>query len=437
MSTLSRRAVLGASAAFTLVKPHLVRGAGKEKLKAGLVGCGGRGTQAVVDMLTGAENVELVAMADIFEDHLEGALKNLRDPKFLSRHNGITVERDGVQKSMTAGELVASVGPRVKVQPDHHFVGFDAYQKLIRSDIDIVMLATPPGYRPIHFEAAVDAGKHIFTEKPIATDPTGVRRFLAAGRKAADKKLTVMSGAQRHEDKPYVETVKKIHDGEIGEIVALNANYLSGPVMHAQARDAKWGDMEWEHRNWYSFLWLCGDQIVEQHFHNIDFMNWVMGGHPVSVVASGGASWRPRAALYGNIFDHMYSDFTYANGVHLNSHCRQYPNGLFRSVNDLIVGSKGRTNGLDLGTKGISAYVQEHIDMVDSILGRAPYINQAVPIAESTLTCIMARESAYSGMSITWDQIMNSKQNLMPAKFDYTLGTTPTPLPIPGEYKFS
>jgi predicted dehydrogenase len=437
MSTLSRRAVLGASAAFTLVKPHLVRGAGKEKLKAGLVGCGGRGTQAVVDMLTGAENVELVAMADIFEDHLEGALKNLRDPKFLSRHNGITVERDGAQKSMTADELVASVGPRVKVQPDHHFVGFDAYQKLIRSDIDIVMLATPPGYRPIHFEAAVDAGKHIFTEKPIATDPTGVRRFLAAGRKAADKNLTVMSGAQRHEDKPYVETVKKIHDGEIGEIVALNANYLSGPVMHAQARDAKWGDMEWEHRNWYSFLWLCGDQIVEQHFHNIDFMNWVMGGHPVSVVASGGASWRPRAALYGNIFDHMYSDFTYANGVHLNSHCRQYPNGLFRGVNDLIVGSKGRTNGLDLGTKGISAYVQEHIDMVDSILGRAPYINQAVPIAESTLTCIMARESAYSGMSITWDQIMNSKQNLMPAKFDYTLGTTPTPLPIPGEYKFS
>jgi predicted dehydrogenase len=437
MSTLSRRAVLGASAAFTLVKPHLVRGAGKEKLKAGLVGCGGRGTQAVVDMLTGAENVELVAMADIFEDHLEGALKNLRDPKFLSRHNGITVERDGAQKSMTADELVASVGPRVKVQPDHHFVGFDAYQKLIRSDIDIVMLATPPGYRPIHFEAAVDAGKHVFTEKPIATDPTGVRRFLAAGRKAADKKLTVMSGAQRHEDKPYVETVKKIHDGEIGEIIALNANYLSGPVMHAQARDAKWGDMEWEHRNWYSFLWLCGDQIVEQHFHNIDFMNWVMGGHPVSVVASGGASWRPRAALYGNIFDHMYSDFTYANGVHLNSHCRQYPNALFRGVNDLIVGSKGRTNGLDLGTKGISAYVQEHIDMVDSILGRAPYINQAVPIAESTLTCIMARESAYSGMSITWDQIMNSKQNLMPAKFDYTLGTTPTPLPIPGEYKFS
>jgi predicted dehydrogenase len=389
-----------------------------------------------MDLLTGAENVELVAMADIFEDHLEGSLKNLRDPKYLSRHNGITVERDGAQKTLNSEELAASIVPRLKVQPDRHFVGFDAYQKLIRSDVDIVMLTTPPGYRPIHFEAAIEAGKHVFTEKPIATDATGVRRFLAAGRKAAEKKLTVMSGAQRHEDKPYVETVTKIHDGQIGDIVALNANYLSGPVMHAQGRDEKWGDMEWEHRNWYSFLWLCGDQIVEQHFHNIDFMNWVMGGHPVSVVASGGAAWRPRAALYGNIYDHMYSDFTYANGVHLNSTCRQYPNGLFRSVNDLVVGTKGRTNGTDLGTKGINAYVQEHIDMVDSILGRRPYINQAVPIAESTLTCIMARESAYSGMAITWDQIMNSKQDLMPKEFGYQNTMTPAPLPIPGEYKF-
>ncbi|HJZ99546.1 MAG TPA: Gfo/Idh/MocA family oxidoreductase [Candidatus Solibacter sp.] len=435
-SKLTRRAIMGAASAFTIIKPHLVRGAGKEKLTAGLVGCGGRGTQAVVDLLTGVENIEFVAMADIFEDHLEGSLKNLRNPKYLARHAGITVERDGKQVSLNADEVVASIAPRVKVQPDRHFVGFDAYQKLIKTDVDIVMLTTPPGYRPIHFEAAVEAGKHVFTEKPIATDATGVRRFLAAGRKAAEKKLTVMSGAQRHEDKPYFETVNKIHDGAIGEVVALNANYLSGPVMHAQARDAKWGDMEWEHRNWYSFLWLCGDQIVEQHFHNIDFMNWVMGGHPVSVVASGGAAWRPRAALYGNIYDHMYSDFTYANGVHLNSTCRQYPNGLFRSVNDLIVGTKGRTNGLDLGTKGISAYVQEHIDMVDSIQQRRPYINQAIPIAESTLTCIMARESAYSGMAITWDQIMNSKQDLMPKEFGYQNTMAPTPLPVPGEYKF-
>jgi predicted dehydrogenase len=337
---------------------------------------------------------------------------------------------------MTAEDLAASILPRIQVQPDRHFVGFDAYRKLAQSDVDIVMLATPPGYRPIHFEAAVEAGKHVFTEKPIATDPTGARRFMAAGRKAAEKKLTVMSGAQRHEDKPYAESVQKIHDGALGEIVALYSNYLSGPVFHADARDAKWGDMEWEHRNWYSFLWLCGDQIVEQHFHNIDFMNWVMGTHPEKVVASGGAAWRPRAALYGNIYDHMASDFVYPNGVHLSSHCRQYPRGLYSNVSDLIVGSKGRSTGLDLGTKGINPYVQEHIDMVDSILGRKPYINQSIPIAESTLTCIMARESAYSGVAITWDQIMNSKQDLMPENFGYDLKTEPTPLPVPGQYKF-
>jgi predicted dehydrogenase len=438
--SVTRRSLLrssaGLGAAFTIVKPHLVRGAGKEKLRAGLVGCGGRGTQAVVDSLTGNENIELVAMADVFEDHLENSLKTLRDPKYIGRHAGITVERDGKPKEMTAQDLVESIQPRIQVQPDRHFVGFDAYKKLAASDLDIVMLATPPGYRPIHFEAAVEAGKHVFTEKPIATDATGVRRFLAAGRKAAEKKLTVMSGAQRHEDKPYVETVRKVHDGAIGDVVSLHSFYLSGPVFHAQARDAKWGDMEWEHRNWYSFLWLCGDQIVEQHFHNIDFMNWVMGTHPERVVASGGAAWRPRAALYGNIYDHMSSDFVYPNGVHLSSVCRQYPRGLYNNVSDLIVGARGRSTGTDLGTKGISAYVQEHIDMVNSILGQGPYVNQSVPIAESTLTCIMARESAYSGMAITWDQIMNSKQDLMPKQYGYDVKTDPTPLPVPGEYKF-
>ncbi len=433
--SLLKSAALGASA-FTIVKPHLVRGAGKETLRAGLVGCGGRGTQAVVDSLTGNENIELVAMADVFEDHLESSLNNLRNPKYIGRHAGITVERSGQPKTMTAQDLVESIGPRIKVQPDRHFVGFDAYQKLVNSDIDIVMLTTPPGYRPMHFEAAIEAGKHVFAEKPIATDATGVRRFMAAGRKATEKKLTVMSGAQRHEDKPYMETVAKVHAGAVGDIAGLYSYYLSTPVFHAQGREIKWGDMEWEHRNWYSFLWLCGDQIVEQHFHNIDFMNWVMGTHPERVVAVGGAAWRPREPLYGNIYDHMSSDFTYPNGVHLSSVCRQYPRGVYNNVSDLIVGTKGRTTGTDLGTKGISAYVQEHIDMVDSILGRGPYINQSIPIAESTLTCIMARESAYSGMAITWDQIMNSKQDLMPKSFGYNEKMPEVPLPVPGQYKF-
>ncbi len=194
--------------------------------------------------------------------------------------------------------------------------------------------------------------------------------------------------------------------------------------------------MEWEHRNWYSFIWICGDQIVEQHFHNIDFMNWVMGGHPVEVVASGGAAWRPREPLYGNIYDHMSSDFVYANGVHLSSQCRQYPKGLYSNVSDLILGTKGRTNGLDLGTKGINPYVQEHIDMIKSITGAGPYINQGTRVAESTMTAIMARESAYSGMKITWDMIMASQQDLQPKEFDYKREMQAMPLPVPGVYKF-
>jgi predicted dehydrogenase len=436
-SLLAKSSLLGAGvSAFSLLQPRGARAAGGDRLKAGLVGCGGRGTQAVVDLLTGNEHVDLVSMADVFEDHLEQSLGRLRDPKFIGRYAGITVEHNGKPQEMKAEDLVASIQPRIRVEPDHHFTGFDAYQKLLASDIDVVMLCTPPGFRPMHFEAAVNAGKHVFTEKPIATDPVGARRFIAAGKLAAERKLTVVSGAQRHAHREYVETVQKIHDGAIGEITALNAYYLSGPVFHADRRDPKWSDMEWQLRNWYSFIWICGDQIVEQHFHNIDFMNWVMGGHPVKAVASGGAAWRPREELYGNIYDHMSTDFTYANGVHMSSYCRQYPKGVYNNVSDLIVGAKGRSDGMDMGAKGINPYVQEHINMVKSIRGDGPYLNLALPIAESTLTAIMGRESAYSGQEVTWDQIMKSQLDLMPKAFGYDAKMEPAPLPVPGTYKF-
>jgi predicted dehydrogenase len=436
-SLLKTSTLLGAGAsAFAILQPRVARAAGSDRLKAGLVGCGGRGTQAVVDQLTGNEHVDLVAMADVFEDHLEQSLARLRDPKFIGRYAGITVEHNGQPQEMKAEDLVASIQPRIRVEPDHHFTGFDAYQKLLASDIDVVMLCTPPGFRPMHFEAAVNAGKHVFTEKPIATDPVGARRFIAAGKLAAERKLTVVSGAQRHAHHEYVETVQKIHDGAIGDITALYAYYLSGPVFHAERRDPKWSDMEWQLRNWYSFIWICGDQIVEQHFHNIDFINWVMGAHPVKVVASGGAAWRPREELYGNIYDHMSSDFTYPNGVHLSSHCRQYPKGVYNNVSDMIVGAQGRSDGMDMGGKGINPYVQEHINMVRSIRGDGPYLNYSQPIAESTLTAIMARESAYSGQEITWDQIMSSQLDLMPKAFGYDIKMEPAPLPVPGVYKF-
>jgi predicted dehydrogenase len=433
----SRRTFLTAASTFTIVKPHLVRGAGNERLKAGLIGCGGRGTQAVTDLISGTENVDLVAMADIFEDKLESSLRTLRNPRSLTRYANMPVKRNGEVKALTEAELAKEIADRVKVEPDRHFVGFDAFEKLVKSGVDIVMLTTPPGYRPAHFEAAINAGKHVFAEKPIATDPVGVRRFMAAAKLAGEKKLTVVCGAQRHAQTNYIQTVDKIKNGAIGDIRALNSRYLSGPVFHAQARDSQWGDMEWQHRNWYSFVWICGDQIVEQHFHNIDFICWVMGTHPTRAVASGGISWRKGKELYGNIYDHMSTEFEFPGGIRYFSHCRQYPRGVFNEVTDLIIGSKGASNGTDLSSdKGIVSQVQEHINLVDSIRGTGPYLNQGQAVAESTLACIMGRESAYSGQAITWDQAMASQQDLQPKAFDYKLQMDPPALPEPGTYKF-
>lgn len=416
MSDLTRRAALGA-AAFQIIRPELVRGQGKAKLTAGLVGAGGRGRQAVVDLLTGSENVELAAMGDLFEDKLEQNLAWLRDAQ---RHPRIQ--------------------DRLKVDPDKRFTGFDAYKKVVASGVDIVMLCTPPGWRPLHFEAAVAAGKHVFCEKPFGTDPVGVRRFMEAAKLSEQKKLTVMSGAQRRHQREYVETVDKIKNGEIGDIRALYAYWVGTPVIQQKARDPKWSDMTWQHRNWYSFVWICGDQIVEQHLHNIDVANWVMGTHPVKVAATGGAVWRPKEELYGNIYDHISADFEYANGVRLSSYCRQFPrfDKLYTNISELVVGSKGKSNARDMGTKGENPYVAEHTAMVNSIRGDGPYINHAMAVAESTMTCIMARESAYSGVEVTWDMIMNSKLDLMPKEgsWSYDGKAEVPPLPVPGTYKF-
>ncbi|MGH9658571.1 MAG: Gfo/Idh/MocA family protein [Bryobacteraceae bacterium] len=413
-SFLQKSAGVGATT-FTIVKPELVRGQGTERLRAGLVGCGGRGTQAAVQFLTGSENVELVSMGDVFEDKLETSLVRIRE-----------------------GAAKAGVGEKVKVTPETRFASFDAYKKVIASDVDIVMLCTPPGYRPMHFEAAIEAGKHVFAEKPFGTDPVGVKRFMAAAKKSVEKKLTVMSGAQRRSQKEYVETVRKIQDGAIGDITATFAYWVGGPVIQQKARDPKWQDMTWQHRAWYSFVWICGDQIVEQHLHNLDVINWVMGGPPAKVFASGGAVWRPREEIYGNIYDHISADFVYPNGVHLSSHCRQFPRGSYTNVSELVVGSKARSNCKDLGTPAsVSPYVQEHIEMVKSIRGTGPYINQGMAVAESTMTAIMARESAYSGQEITWDQAMASNLDLMPKAFGYDLPMDVPPLPVPGVYKFS
>ncbi len=425
MANVSRRSFLTSAAAgataFQIVKPELVRGAGNEKLKAGLVGCGGRGTQAIQNILTGCDNVEIVALADLFEDRLE----------------------DCLQKSKA---LKPDLSSRVNVDAEHRFTGFDGYKKLIASGVDLVMLATYPAYRPMHFEAAVEAKKHIFCEKPFGTDAVGVRRFMAAAKKSEELKLTVKSGAQRRSQSTYLEPYKRMKDGQIGDIVALYANWVGGPVLNfnnaklfpTRKRPAGMSDMEFQHRNWYSFVWVCGDQIVEQHLHNIDVCNWFMGTHPVEVTASGGAAWRPREEEYGNIYDHLTADFVYANGVHMSSHCRQYQGrGIAQDVSERIVGTKGVIASASFGRAAVDPYVQEHADMMASILGKGPYINEAMAVAESTMTCIMGREAAYSGRKITWDMMMSSTQNLLPKEFEYKASVPVPPLPVPGVYQFA
>jgi predicted dehydrogenase len=424
MTTPTRRnflsAAVASAAAFQIIKPELVRGQGKPKLTAGIVGCGGRGTRGVAEMIRGNPNVELVAMADLFEDQLEKSLTRLRE----------------------SDEFPAEVHQNIKVDPENHFYGYDAYKKLIDSGVDIVLLHTPPGWRPLHFEYAVNAGKHIFAEKPLATDCMGAQKMMRLAKLSEEKKLTVMIGAQRRSQQEYVETVKRLQDGEIGEILATYANWISGPVTKGAEYEDKTeaGTLEWQQRAWYQHVWICGDQIVEQHLHNIDVINWVMGDHPVKAVASGGAIWRPEDRLHGNIYDHCATDFEFANGVHMSSHCRQYTNsgkdGGARRISELVVGTKGRSNCRDMAEQGPNPYVQEHIDMVRSILGTGPYQNRALEVANSTMTAIMGREAAYSGLEITWDMVMNSKQDLMPK--DPQLGETfeIPPRPVPGEYKF-
>lgn len=414
-SFLSTAGKAGAAASFMIIRPELVRGQGKARLKAGVIGCGGRGTGAIIDLLTGTENVDITAMGDMFEDRLERSLNQIRERA----------------PRINAAE-------RIKVEPDHRFMGPNAYQRVLQTDVDIVLLAAPPGYRPLHFEAAVKAGKHIFAEKPFAVDAVGCRKVMAACEEARRKNLTIMTGAQRRYQQEYVETVNRIKDGAIGEILSTEAHWEGTPVIQVQKRDPKWSDSEFQHRAWYSHVWICGDQIVEQHLHNIDVINWVMGMHPVKVTAMGGAAWRPREEIYGNIYDHIAAQFEYPNGVRMLSYCRQYPRELgYNNVSELVVGSKGISNCRNIGTRAsVSPYVAEHTAMVASIRGERPYINDGLAVAESTMTCIMARESAYSGQTITWDMMMNSQQDLMPKDLSESAKIPVPPLPVPGVYKF-
>jgi predicted dehydrogenase len=408
---LRSAAVLGAG---TLAFSSGVFAAGSDEIKVGVVGCGGRGTGAAGDCIKSAPGVKIVAMGDLFQDRVEGSLSRL----------------------MGNDELKANVD----VPKDRVFWGFDNYQKVINSGVDMVILASPPGFRPAHVKAAVEAGKHVFMEKPVAVDAPGVRAILEAGELAKQKKLGMVTGTIKRHQLNYVDTVKRIHEGAVGEILSAQCYYNTGELWYHE-RDPKWSDAEWQIRNWLYYTWLSGDHIVEQHIHNLDVINWALQGHPLKCVAMGGRQKRTDKA-YGYIFDHFAVEYEYPNDVRVMSMCRQQ-DGCSNNVSERVIGTKGSSNccGIIKGSNDWKfegnvpgPYVQEHTDLITSIRAGKP-LNEAQQIAESSLTAIMARMSAYTGQEVSWDQAMNSKESLMPEKLEFGPIAVP-PVAVPGKTQF-
>jgi len=390
--------------------------AAKEKpLKVGLLGCGGRGSGAAAQTLMGNTNIKLVALADLFEDRLNGTL------------NGLT----GNKKECNDGIKVCD---KVDVPKKNIFVGLDAYKGILETDIDILIEGTLPYSRPKHVEAAVNAGKHIFTEKPAAVDPAGIRQFIAASKLAAEKKLTLVAGTQRRHSLDYQETIVKLRDGAIGDIVAMRV-YWCGELPFCHPRKPNWSDFEHCVRNWYAFCWVCGDNIVEQHVHNLDIAHWVMGGPPAAVLASGGRAWKTNDPKYGDLWDNFSCDYEYANGAHVSSFSRHW-GGADGGVFEEAIGTKGRSSCRDMMTSGrekmVDPYVQEHIDCANSVRGTIPYMNEGVQVAESTMMAIMGRMSAYTGKKLTWEAAMNSDLSIVPQEWDFNKSYPTGPVPVPG-----
>jgi myo-inositol 2-dehydrogenase / D-chiro-inositol 1-dehydrogenase len=384
--------------------------AGSDTMRIGVIGCGGRGTGAAIDAVTSSPGVEIVALYDPFQDRLDGCLKTLKE----------------------------KVPAALKVKPEACFTGLDGYKKLLEiKDINYIVTAAPPGFRPLHLKAAVEAGKNVFMEKPVAVDPAGVRSVIASSELAAKKGLAIVAGTQRRHQLRYLELMKRLRDGAIGEIVGGQCYWNQGELWVIK-KTPEMSDMEWQCRNWLYFSWTSGDHIVEQHVHNIDVMNWALGALPAKVMAMGGRQVRT-APEYGNIFDHFAVEFEYPNGVRVASQCRQIK-GCADRVEEKIVGTKGTAFGYgEIGganpwkfeAEEPNPYVIEHKDLIASIRAAKP-LNEGRRIAESTMCAIMGRMSAYTGRALSWDWAMNaSKLDLFPAKLEF--GPHPVdPVAVPG-----
>lgn len=390
-----------ASAALAGASSETARAAGKPRtLKVGLVGCGSRGTGAARQALTADPNTELVAMADAFEDQLAKSVADLSG---------------------------SDVGDRVRVKNKRKFVGFDAYLDVIDS-CDVVLLATPPGFRPLHVEAAVRAGKHLFVEKPIAVDAPGVRSVMASCRLAQEKGINVVSGLCYRYENSKRATIQRVHDGAIGDILALQATYNTGGLWH-RGHEAEWSAVEYQMRNWLYFDWLSGDHINEQHIHSLDKLAWTMNGYPVKATSSGGRAVRT-GAEYGNIYDHFNTVYEWSNGVKGFSSCRQWENA-DTDVSDHVIGTKGTAHLQQHRIEGHDGsvwqhekaadddmYQNEHYALFAAIRSEKP-INDGEIMCNSTLMAIMARMSAYTGNTISWDEALNSTLDLSPKSYEW------------------
>lgn len=391
-----------------------------ETIRIGLIGCGGRGRGAADHAMNTSGPTKLVAAADAFEDNLGSAMN------MLSRQHG----------------------DKVDVPAERQFTGFDAYQKVLEQDIDLVILATPPGFRPLHFEAAVNAGKHVFMEKPVAVDAIGVRKVVEAARQAKEKNLAVAVGLQRRHEPLYIETMKRLHDGAIGRIVATRA-YWNGDGVWVRPRKEGQTEMEYQMRNWYYFNWLCGDHIAEQHIHNLDVINWLMGGPPTRAQGQGGRQVRT-GKEYGEIYDHHFVEFTWEKDGDrsiLLSQCRHIGN-CWSSVSEYAHGANGWCNigdGQIFDTKGNlvweyprtedgkrknlhDGHQQEHHDLFASIR-RGEIPNEGEYGAMSTMMSVLGRMATYSGREIGWEEAINSNLNISPVEKFHSFDDMPPVMP--------
>jgi myo-inositol 2-dehydrogenase / D-chiro-inositol 1-dehydrogenase len=418
---LVKSAVGGAAMAATLSTLANVHASGDDVIRVGLVGCGGRGRGAAEQCVKGGRNVKLWAVGDAFEDRIIQGMKEF-------------------QRNIPAD--------RMDVPPERRFVGLDAYRQVI-ANCDLVILATPPGFRPLHLQAAVSANKHIFTEKPVAVDGPGVRLCLNLAEEADRKRLCIVSGLQRHYQTGYLQSMRRIHDGQLGTITSGRCYWNQGSLWHTNYnRRIRMGDLEWQIRNWLYFTWLSGDHICEQHVHNLDVINWATQAHPVRCVGMGGRQYRT-APEFGHIYDHFTVEYEYPNDVHVLSMCRQIPNTA-QNVSEAVTGTRGTWTSRDTpgdpnyyriknGSQTVwsfnrqgdnQPYQKEH-DILINAIRRGQHINNLRYTAESTLTAIMGRMSAYTGQAVTWQQALNSTESLMPPELHFGM-RLPVPPVAPG-----